>query len=78
MLIGNKQGRMGQQGYYTAGFWEVWSASLRGQGYNLDVICARNFTTLCILSLLRWAGPAQATDKLDGEYTGRLPGPEPW
>lgn len=38
-------------------------------GHNLDVICLRNFTTLCILSLLRWARPVQATDKPDGEGT---------
>lgn len=35
----------------------------------LGVICPRNFTTLCILSLLRWAGPVQATDKPNGERT---------
>lgn len=28
--------------------------------HNLDVICPRNFTALCVLSLLRWAVPIQA------------------
>lgn len=38
-------------------------------GHNLDVICPRNFTTLCILSPLRWAGSVQVTDKPNGERT---------